>query len=80
MKKLYNILWITVWSFIGVFIGYSGYGYYDYKKHPDLYAMRSAPWYLEIEILGIFIAIVVTVLLIIMWVIKKKIKSRELTM
>ncbi len=41
MKNLYNVLWITMWSIIGVFVGYSGYTYYDYKKYPDLYAMRG---------------------------------------
>ena len=66
-----------MWSFIGVFIGYSGYTYYDYKKYPDLYAMQSAPWYLEIEILAIFTTAVSIALLIIMWVIKKKINNTE---
>lgn len=74
MKNLYNILRIVMWSFIGVFIGYSGYTYYDYKKHPDLYAMQSAPWYLGIELYGVFTIIVVAIILIIMWSIRKKIK------
>lgn len=74
MKNLYNILRIVMWSFIGVFIGYSGYKYYDYKKHPDLYAMQSAPWYLSIELYAVFTIIVVAIILIIMWSIRKKIK------
>ena len=78
MKNLYNVLWITMWSIIGVFVGYSGYTFYDYKKYPDLYAMRSAPWYTEIEMLAIFTALVVVILLIIMWMIKKNIKNKEL--
>lgn len=76
MKRIYNVLWITIWSCIGVWIGYSGYEYYDYKKYPDLYAMQSSPWYLKIEILGIFMAIVVLALLILMWILKKNMKSR----
>ena len=36
MKKLYNILNILLWVFIGVFIGNSIYKYYDYRTHYDL--------------------------------------------
>ncbi len=72
MKKLYSILRIVLWSFIGSFIGSSLYKLYDYKVHPDLYAMRSAPWYLSIEINAIFTIAAVIAILIIMWVIKKK--------
>lgn len=74
MKKLYQILNILLWSFVGVFIGSSVYKYYDYKTHSDLYLVQSAPWYLSIQIQGIFTAIVVVIILIIMWFIKKKIK------
>lgn len=72
MKKLYFLLRIMLWSFIGVFIGSSLFKWYDYKTHPGLYAMQSAPWYLSIEISAIFTVIVVIVILIIMWMIRKK--------
>lgn len=72
MKKLYNILKIILWSFIGVFIGSSLYKWYDYKVHPDLYAMQSAPWYLSIQISAVFTIVVVIVILIVMWIIRKK--------
>ncbi len=72
MKKIYSVLRIALWSFIGVFIGSSLYNWYDYKTHPDLYAMQSAPWYLSIEISAIFTIIVVIVIFTIMWIIKKK--------
>lgn len=67
-----KILRIMLWSFIGVFIGSSLFKWYDYKMHPGLYAMQSAPWYLSIEINAIFTVIVVIVILIIMWMIRKK--------
>jgi len=72
MKKLYDILRIVQWGFTGTFIGKSIYQYYDYKAHPALYAMRSAPWYLSIEIHAIFTLIIVAVLGIIRWLIKRK--------
>ena len=74
MKRLYYILKLSLWCFVGVFIGSSLYQYYDYKKYPDLYAVQSAPWYLSIEIRGIFTAIIVMAILIVMWIVKKKIK------
>ncbi len=72
MKKLYSILRIVLWSFIGVFIGSSFYKWYDYKVHPDLYAMQSAPWYLSIEINAVFTILVVIVILIIMRAVRKR--------
>ena len=72
MKKLYNILKIVLWSFIGVFIGKSFFKWYDYNAHPDLYAMQSAPWYLSIEISAVFTIIVVIVILAVMWIIRGK--------
>jgi hypothetical protein len=60
--------------FIGTFIVISLYKWYDYKKYPDLYAVQSAPWYLSIEINAIFTLMIVIAILIIMWVVKKKMK------
>ena len=74
MKKLHDILKILLWCFVGVFIGSSIYQYYDYKIHPGLYEMQSAPWYLSVEIRGIFTVIIAAVILIIMRIIKKKMK------
>ncbi len=74
MKKIYNFLMILLWSFIGVFIGTSLYRFYDFKAHPELYAMISAPWYLSIQLNAILTAIIVLILFVITRVIKKKIK------
>lgn len=43
MKKLYNALRIILFCHLGVFVGYSAYGYWHYKTHPALYALQSAP-------------------------------------
>lgn len=48
MKKLNHILNIIIGAFVGVSIGHGIYVYWDFKTHPDLYAVRSAPWYTSI--------------------------------
>lgn len=74
MKKLYNILKMILWCFIGVFVGSSIYQYYDYKVHPGLYLVQSAPLYLAVMVRGIFTAVIVVVILAVMWIIRKKMK------
>lgn len=74
MKKLYHILKIVLWCFVGVFIGSSIYQYYDYKAHTGLYEIQSAPWYLSIQIRGVVTFIIVAAIFIVMYIIKKKIK------
>lgn len=74
MKKLYNTLKVALWCVVGVFIGTSIYQYIDYHRHPELYALTSAPWYTSIQIGGIFSAAVVLILLLAMRIVKRKIK------
>lgn len=74
MKKIYSILRIARWSFVGVYLVSSIYRYYDYLNRPDLYAIQSAPWYLAIQIDGIFTIIAFAAISLAMWIIKKKIK------
>ncbi|MCD8144014.1 MAG: hypothetical protein LUD79_01525 [Oscillospiraceae bacterium] len=61
MKKLNNFLNILIGAFVGVFIGHGIYIYLDFKTHPDLYAMQSAPWYTSIFVYG---AVALTVVLV----------------
>lgn len=58
MKKLYTILNAAFWCFIGVFLGVSLYTCWDYRAHPGLYALQSAPWYLSIQIHAVFTIVV----------------------
>ena len=53
LKKLNSILNIVIGLDIGAFIGYGICVFWDYKTHPDLYEIRSAPWYTSILIHGI---------------------------
>lgn len=72
MKKLNNFLNILIGTFIGVFIGHGIYIYYDYKTHPDLYAMRSAPWYTSVLVYGVVTLAVVLAAIVIKIIINKK--------
>lgn len=72
MRKLYDFLGIAVWSFVGVFLGSSIYTFYDYKTHPGLYAMQSAPWYLSIQVRSVFTLALVAAALLLRWYLRKK--------
>lgn len=74
MKQLLNII---MSSSIGVFIGYSIYEYWHFKKYSGLYAMQSAPWYTNILALGLFTAVLITVCTIIKVLFMKKIKPMK---
>ena len=69
-----NVLKIALWCVIGVFIGSSLYQYIDYKARPGLYQWQSAPWYMSIEVRGLFTAVIVAVLGIALWAIRKRAK------
>ena len=71
LKRLNQIANIT----IGSFIGYGIYVFWNYKTHPDLYAMQSAPWYTSIFVYGIVMLIFVMVAVIAKLIIRKKMKK-----
>lgn len=48
MKRLNQILYILIGCFIGAFLGSGVSRFLDFKSHPDLYAIQSAPWYTSI--------------------------------
>lgn len=72
-EKLNNILNIVIILFVGVFIGYGIYMICDYKAHPGLYDMQSAPWYTNILVYGIFTIVILLIAIIIKLIIRKKI-------
>ncbi len=73
MNRMLNTI---VGCCVGVFVGHGLYVFSDYRKHPDLYAMQSAPWYLSILTYGIFTAVMVVLALIIKGMIAYK-KSKN---
>jgi len=74
LKKLNHILNMVIGSFIGVFIGHGIYVLWDYKTHPGLYALQSAPWYTSILIYGIFTFILLIVAIAIKLIIRIRMK------
>ena len=46
-------------------------------KETGFYAMRSAPWYLELIVHGVFTLILIVVLLLIMYAMKQKMKKEQ---
>ncbi len=52
MKKVNNFLNILIGAFAGSFIGHGIFVYWNFKTHPDLYAMQAVPWYTSVLISG----------------------------
>lgn len=70
MKKLNHILNIIMGAFVGVFLGNGLYAAWNFKTHPELYAMQSTPWYTSILVCGVFTLFVLVVCLVIKAIIK----------
>ena len=77
MNRLNNILNIIVGSFVGVFIGHGIYVLWDFKTHPGLYAMQSAPWYTSILVYGAFTLVVLLICFAIKAIIRNKQKKTD---
>lgn len=63
LRKIRNIIKMFIVVDIATLVGKSLFVWWDYKNHPGLYAMRSAPWYLEIIAYAIVTVFVVVVAL-----------------
>lgn len=74
LKKLDCCLNIIMVLVVIWFIGHGIYAFWDYKTHPDLYVVQSAPWYIGIYIYGIVTLILLAVLVIAKLIIWKKLK------
>ena len=59
LKKVNQITTIVIYSFLGVFAGKTIFTFWHYKTRPELYTMRSAPWYTEILLHGGLVGVVV---------------------
>lgn len=75
MKQINTLLNIFIGSFIGVFIGRSLHAYWFYKTHPDIYAHFSAPWYTDIILYGATSSVIIIVLLIAKFFVKRKMRK-----
>lgn len=72
MKRLCGILKTAIWCLLGVLLGSTIYTLWDYKAHPGLYEMQSAPWYTGLLLSAGVTAVLVLVLAVILAVLKKR--------
>lgn len=72
LKTINSFINILIGGFIGAFIGGSIFRYLDYKNHPELFVMQSAPWYTGIQISGIALIVVLIICVLIKIIIRKK--------
>lgn len=78
IKQVNRALNIVMGSVFGVFMGHGIYVYWDYKTHPDLYAMQSAPWYTSILMYGLATGIALIIGLVIKLVLRIKIQNMQI--
>ena len=71
-NRINKFLNVVMGCCVGFFAGYSAYTAYDFKKHPGLYAMQSAPWYTGILLYGALTLGVILLALIAKIIIRKK--------
>lgn len=76
MKQLYQTLKIFLGCSIGVFLGSCIYQYYHFRTHPALYAMQSAPWYVRLEVQGLYTVVLAVILLSAMRCIRQKLDQK----
>lgn len=75
--KINTFLNCVIGAFTGVFIAESIYTYWDYKTHPEIYGVTSAPWYTSILLFGIITLAIILVALVIKLIIRKKVRKNE---
>lgn len=75
MKKAREFCRLFMWANIGAFVGRAIHVYSFYRKHPEFYALTSAPWYAEL-LLPLIFTVAMTLILVVVQVILKK-KEKE---
>ncbi len=76
-KKINTFFKLRDRTFIGVFIAESISTYWDYKTHPEIYEVTSAPWYTSIILFGIITLAIILMALIIKMIIMKKVRKMK---
>ena len=75
LRKFNKVLNIVMGSFFGVFIGYSIYQYFDYKRNPGLYEMQSVLLYTGIKIYGLGTLVILLIGVVLKLLMKGKLKN-----
>ena len=73
-KRVNKILNIIIVCVLTAFTAYGAYVYWDYKTRPEYYVWQSAPWYTVLLIYGIAALVILTVVVIIKVLIRKKLR------
>ena len=76
MKQLYQTLKIFLGCSIGVFLGSCIYQYDHFRTYPALYAMQSVPWYVRLEVQGLYTVVLAVILLSAMRCIRQKLDQK----
>ena len=77
LKKLNGVLNILIISLIGAFAGHAIYVCLDYRTHPQVYAMQSAPWYTGILYFCIFTIAPLIIAIFIKLILWRKLKQQK---
>ena len=73
MKRFLQIaMRAVIIASIVIFIGSCIYQYTDYKQHPEIYMLNSAPWYTGLLIQGAISLFIVLICIIVLVVIGRK--------
>lgn len=75
LKKVKDLLNIIIGTTIGVYIGNVLFTVYDYRAHPGLYAMQSAPWYTRIVALGAMCCVLLAIEILAADIVRRRIKQ-----
>lgn len=65
VKRIHHILNLIIGTCLGIFVGSGIYSFWDFRMHPELYHMQSAPWYTGILLRGtVTVAVIVGCLIL----------------
>ena len=77
MKKWSGVLNSIMGGACGWFLGQVIWIVYDFKKHPEIYAIQSAPWYSRILTGGGITLVILLVCLVVKAINKYRIKKSK---
>ena len=73
MKRFLQIaMRVVIIASIVILIGSGIYQYMDYKRHPEIYMLNSAPWYTGLLIQGAFTLLIIIVCIIVLAIMGRK--------
>ena len=76
MKKIYNFLKYIICGCACFIILKTGFDFFRFKKHPDVYAYNSAPWYTGALLWGALLIAVIIICVILRLILRKMMKKQ----